>query len=182
LPEAAETFGLRPLLAGDRLTSLKTGDAAFQPLSTFARRNAHRYEIENLARTYVVEHEADARLVAYITLVCSEVATDEDVPLVEGDGLNFPFDTYPAVKIARLLVDARWRGQGRSIGRNMVEFTLGVAREVICPRIGCRFVVVDSKKESVGFYEKCGFTIVNSPANRARPAPVMYVDLHKAGR
>lgn len=150
----------------------------YQALKTFARRDARKYESASLARTYVVLERPNDTRIAYITLACSEVTSNDK--LVQGDGLHFPFDTYPAIKIARLLVDERYRGNGHSIGRRLVNFAQGVAREDICPAVGCRFVVVDAKQESIGFYEKCGFTLIDTAENRQRPAPVMYLDLHRS--
>lgn len=172
--EGADEFQLRPLSPGDSFTSLKTGDAAFGPLKTFARKHAQKYEKANLARTYVLWDAAAERVAAFVTLVCSDVASKND--LLEGEG--YPYEHYPAVKIARLLVDARYR-DGRGFGRMLVDFSLGIARQEICPAIGCRFVVVDAKQESVKFYEKQGFTAINTEENLARPEPVMFIDLHK---
>nr|WP_241736187.1 GNAT family N-acetyltransferase [Caulobacter sp. RHG1] len=155
---------------------MRAGHERFTPLKLFARKNAKKYEAENLARTYVVHDRVHKRSAAYVTLVCSEVTSGPE--LVREDGLHFPYDTYPAVKIARLLVDDRYRGQG--LGVHLVNFAQGIAKAEICPAIGCRFVVVDSKAESIKFYERCGFTLVDTGENRARLEPVMYLDLHKA--
>lgn len=159
---------------------MKSGHEAFAPLKKFARKDALKYENANLARTYVVRDEGQKRIAAFITLVCSEVASK--VTLLNGENEPpFPYQHYPAVKIARLMVDERYRGENsRGFGTMLVDFTLGIARTEICPAIGCRFVVVDSKKESVKFYEKCGFTAVDTDTNRDRDEPVMFIDLHKA--
>jgi hypothetical protein len=61
----------------------------------------------------------------------------------------------------------------------MVDLALGIAKREVCPSVGCRFVMVDSKKGSVKFYERCGFTMLNTASNRGRTEPVMYVDLGK---
>lgn len=172
--EGADDFLLRALLPGDSFTSLKAGDAAFNPLKQFAKKQAHKYEKANLARTYVVWDGANKRVAAFVTLVCSDVASKNE--LLEGEG--YPYEHYPAVKIARLMVDERYR-DGRGLGKTLVHFSLGIARQEICPAIGCRFVVVDAKKESVEFYEKQGFTAINTDDNRARAEPVMFIDLHK---
>jgi ribosomal protein S18 acetylase RimI-like enzyme len=175
----AAEFGLRPLDFTDNFSTIKSGDANFSPLKTFVRRNAKKYEEQNLARTYVIHEDGTNKIVAYVTLVCSEVVTNENI--LAADGLNFPYDTYPAVKIARLLVDARYRGApSKGLGRTLVNFAQGLAREEVCPAVGCRFVVVESKQGSIGFYEKCGFTLIDTPENRRRNEPVMYLDLHKA--
>lgn len=167
-------YELRALRPADAIGNIKSGEDRFKALSLFARKKAKKFEAEHLARTYVLE--GDGRLQAYVTLVCSEVASED--PLVAADDLDYHLDTYPAVKIARLLVDHRARGG--SLGRSLVEFALGLARTEICPAIGCRFVVVDAKKDSVGFYEKQGFTMVDTEDNRGRDAPVMFIDLFKA--
>jgi hypothetical protein len=39
--------------------------------------------------------------------------------------------------------------------------------------------MVDSKKPAVPFYERCGFTLLDTAANRSRDEPVMFVDLNK---
>ena len=113
------SFGLRPLADTDSFTSIKPGGSAFVPLKTFARRHAKAYEAQDLARTYVVEDEQAGRIAAYVTVVCSEVVSDTG--MVETDGLHFPYDTYPAVKIVRLLVDERYRTGGFGFGRVLVN-------------------------------------------------------------
>jgi GNAT superfamily N-acetyltransferase len=175
----ADDFLLRALQADDQVGSMKSGDDRFAQLSQFVRKHAKKYEAKNLARTYVVQDLSNGRIAAYVTLVCSEIESNE--PLIVDEEIDFPYEHYPAVKIARLLVDKRYRGENSAgLGRTLVDFALGVARTEVCPAIGCRFVVVDSKQDSVGFYQKCGFTPVGTLANMQRPEPVMFIDLHKA--
>lgn len=158
---------------------MRSGGEAFAPLKAFARQRAQKFETANLARTYVLEDQAERRIAAYITLVCSEV---KSVPANDvGPEIDFRYPHFPAVKIARLLVDERYRGgeQKRGFGKTLVEFALGIAQNDICPAVGCRFVVVDSKTESVKFYEKCGFTLLDTTDNKAASEKVMFLDLHK---
>ncbi len=163
---------------GDRLTGLSLGHADFAPLKTFLQKHAHAYERESLARTYAAFNVQTSKVVGYVTLVCGEVVSDDcDERLVQQDGLKYLYNQYPAVKIARLAVDSRLQGSG--LGRYLVKLALGRAKSVICPAVGCRFVMVDSKKKSVAFYSKCGFTLLDTAANRERDEPVMYVDLNK---
>jgi hypothetical protein len=65
------------------------------------------------------------------------------------------------------------------LGKALVDLALGIAKREISPSVGCRFVMVDSKRNAAPFYEKCGFTILDTPANRDRVEPVMFVDLKK---
>lgn len=156
---------------------IKSGDSTFAPLSNFIKKQAIPFEENSLARTYVLYDQDKNCILAYITLVCSEVTSEQKLV----DKAGFSYKTYPAVKIARLLVDSRYRtADYKGIGKYLVEFAIGIAKTEVCPAIGCRFVMVDAKKESVGFYEKCGFTMIDTDHNRELEAPVLFLDLHKA--
>lgn len=166
---------LRAIEPGDRVTGLSLGHADFQPLKSFLQRDAKAYHAQNLARTYAF-FKPDGGIVAYITLICAEVTTERPEDLAPPD-VTYTYKSYPAVKIARLAVDRRFRGN--DLGRKLVSFALGMIKEVICPFVGCRFAVVDSKKQSIEFYERCGFTLIDTASNRDRPEPIMFLDLHK---
>lgn len=86
---------------------------------------------------------------------------------------NYQF--LPAVKIARLAVDTRYRGQG--IGGILVDFALALIWDKIADNVGCRFVVTDAKTEAVEFYLKQGFTLLESPSLQAAETRVMFLDL-----
>lgn len=155
---------------------LSLGDPAFTPLKTFLQRHALDYERQSLARTYGAFRVDPQKVVGYVTLVCGEVVTDDGDQCLVAD-LKYRYRQYPAVKIARLAVDQTVQGVG--LGRALVDLALGIAKREISPCVGCRFVMVDSKTNAVSFYEKCGFTILDTPANRERDEPVMFVDLNK---
>lgn len=169
---------VRPIQPGDRLTGLSLGHASFAPLKTFVQRHAKSYEGQSLARTYgAFDLNNGGRLVGYITLVCGEIVLQDGDALVVEEGLEYLYSQYPAVKIARLAVDRRCRKKG--IGEGLVNLALATAREAISPYVGCRFVVVDAKRESVDWYNGRGFTMLDTEENRVRGAPVMWVDLSK---
>jgi GNAT superfamily N-acetyltransferase len=163
----------RPIKPGDRLTGLSLGEE-FVPLKTFLQRKARKFEDKNLARTYAAFH--GTKIVGYITLVCGEVSVkDGDSNPIDED--DYDYKHFPAIKVARLAVDSKRRKFG--IGRTLVELALGIAKDTICPAVGCRFVMVDSKKQSMDFYVKCGFTMLDTQENRDRDHPIMFIDLHK---
>jgi predicted N-acetyltransferase YhbS len=169
---------IRQIKPSDRVTGLSLGNEAFTPLKIFLQNTAQKYESQSLSRTYAAFLSDTGKVVGYITLVCGEVVTENgDEPLIQEEELGYPYKHYPAVKIARLAVDRRVGGIG--LGRYLVKLALGQAKNIICPAVGCRFVVVDSKTESVNFYQKCGFTLLDTPANKNRKAPVMWIDLNK---
>ncbi|MCY4460746.1 MAG: GNAT family N-acetyltransferase [Albidovulum sp.] len=166
-------FELRLLKPGDRVDKFSSGDALFQPLKTFLKGESKKFQEQLLASTYVL---ADGDVVrAYVTLVCGEITAEKDInDLVE---VEFRYEHYPAVKIARLAVDSKYRKL--RFGQQIVDFAVGRALE-IAEIAGCRFVVVDAKKPSVGFYEKYGFRLINTEENRGRNEPVMFLDLMRA--
>lgn len=169
---------IRQIKSGDKLIGLSLGDDLYTPLKTFLQKHALKYEAQSLARTYGAFASDTKKIVGYITLVCGEVVTgDGDGRLVQEPGLQYHYNHYPAVKIARLAVDKR--NSRLRLGTNLVNLALGQAKNVICPAVGCRFVMVDSKAQSVVFYEKCGFTMLDTVSNRERAAPVMWIDLNR---
>lgn len=181
MPSDGGELNIRQIEAGDKLPSLKLGHEQFTPLKNFLKKDALEYQRHSLARTYgifPIQGESEGRLAGYITLVCGVVEIGKgDEPLVNHNGLNYRHSHYPAVKIARLAVDIRF--QKRGVGQHLIQLALGTAKDVVCPAVGCRFVVVDAKKPAVSFYERCGFTLLDTSENRKRPSPVMFVDLSK---
>lgn len=129
-----------------------------------------------MARTYgAFSIDAPKKLIAYVTLVCGQIEL-KDPEL--GDGIEYRYDHFPAVKIARLASDSRLRRQG--VGKALVDFSLGIVRTQICPYVGCRFVVVDAKQTAVKFYAKrCGFTLLDTAENRSLDSPLLFLDLYK---
>lgn len=179
-----EGFTLRRIEPDDNCKAIKAGDEAFNGLKTFAQRQAKRYEDEALARTYVLYDDTHNCIAAYMTMVCSEVTSEKEAPLIEE--VTYPYLQWPSVKISRLLVDARYRREGarwaqsNRMGEGLVQLAIGIALESVCPAVGCRFMVVDAHRRAIGFYKKLGFSILNTPANLERAEPIMFMDMHKA--
>jgi GNAT superfamily N-acetyltransferase len=176
LPDENIELDLRELQPGDILTGLSLGETQYNPLKTFLRRDAKNYHANDLGKTYGLFETIHPRIWGYITLVCGEIVAEENAQLVEAD-VNYRYRSFPAVKIARLAVDRRMRGS--DLGSKLVQFSLGIIKVQICPRVGCRFAVVDAKRDSVGFYRKQGFTLLETEANRRRDEPIMFIDLTK---
>jgi GNAT superfamily N-acetyltransferase len=86
------------------------------------------------------------------------------------------YPAFPAIKIVRLAIDKEIRGHG--FGEQLMAWTIAHVTDKIMPNAGCRFLIVDSKQESIRFYEKCGFTLVNSDENKTAENPMMFIDLH----
>lgn len=164
---------LRTLEPGDSLAGFSMGDQQFQPLKTFIKRDAKEFAKQKLAKTYVI-CRCPSKIVAYVTLVCGEIAAESDNH-VHLDGAEYRYDHYPAIKIARLAVTKNLRQSG--LGATLVSFSIGAALDV-SQNVGCRFVVVDAKQPSIAFYERQGFRMIDTEENRQRQEPIMFFDLH----
>lgn len=169
---------IRQIEPGDRLTGLSLGHENFAPLKAFFQKHAKKYQEQNLARTYAI-FESE-RPIAYITLVCGEIAIQGKKRLLDEPDLFYNYKSYPALKIARLAVHKDYRR--KDYGTVLVDLAVGTAKEIICPAVGCRFVAVDSKKDALPFYLDYGFTLLDTPQNRRRSEPVLFIDLHKAAK
>jgi GNAT superfamily N-acetyltransferase len=170
---------LRALDPADGCKSLRLGDEALTPLKTFLSREAKRLHQENLARTFVLVEPGETRVRGYVTLLCTHVKVEQfDEPLALDGG--FRYKDYPAVKLARLAVDAGLQGNGA--GSALVDFAVALAAEHIMPHAGCRFLVLDAKPNSVGFYEKKGFSKMGPVQDGEQAYTAMFIDLHKLGR
>ena len=170
-------LNLRQLQPDDDVSDFRVGPEKYRPLEVFLVQAAKRFHKRNLARTYVLG--ADRRqIVAYLTLVCGEVELQAGKsPAAEHDK-SYRYKSYPAVKIARLAVDERYRG--KALGKMLVTLALGIAKDQVCPAVGCRFVTVDAKSDAVKFYERLGFSFLETEQNRQRSEPILFVDLYKA--
>ena len=167
---------LRELDQGDGCSALSLGDAAFTPLKIFLKKEAKKLHKSNLARTFVVAKSGETKVMGYVTTLCTQISVQqfqEQVPIEE-----FKYKDYPAIKLARLAVNADLQGKG--VGSRLVDFIVGLAVEHVMPHTGCRFLVVDSKPQSVDFYEKKGFKRIGDAGGDDQPYTTMFIDLHRA--
>lgn len=164
-------FLIREIGPDDNVSGLSFGTAEFEPLKRFLRKDAKRFHAGNVAKTYVALEPPNKRVIAYITLICSQVHTRP--PDIDG----YLHNDCPAVKIARLAVSGAIQKSG--LGRALVQLALAKTKDHIMPHVGCRFLMVDAKKPSVDFYSKVGFTMLDTTENRSSSHPVMFIDLAK---
>ncbi|MGL5430589.1 MAG: GNAT family N-acetyltransferase [Vibrio sp.] len=173
---------IRPISPSDKVNTFKTGREELQPLKTFLRNQACEFQQGMIAQTYVCvaldkqEPKDKGMIIAYITLTCSELDVTTGY-VVEDCPYANRYDYLPAVKIARLAVDSRYQYKG--LGKTLIQLALDIAINDIYPTVGCRFVTTDAKPTAVDFYEKEGFTFLDSDENRERENPIMFIDLFK---
>lgn len=154
-----------PLTERHRLTSFNSTSAE---LNDFLMHDALKDQINLISITYLCFWNES--LVGFITLLAD---TLEVQSVHEDNGIDgYPYRKYPAIKIARLAVDRTFERKG--IGRFLLLASIGKAIS-ISKEIGCRYITVDSKTESIDFYEKHGFKVVEK--YRHTDFPKMYLNM-----
>lgn len=115
--------------------------------------------------------------VGYITLSCDSLRVYGELKGHFKDK-NILYKTLPALKIGRLAVDDRYQRQG--FGKTLVELALIFAKHINSQHCGCRFLILDAKrnkepnKDSLHFYKALNFKILKEKDKGAMP---MYLDI-----
>ncbi len=139
-----------PLTKRYDLTSFNSSNVE---LNDFLKNDALKDQENMVSRTYLCCWKKN--IVGYITLVADTIEVEAIDRSDKIDG--YLYRKYPSIKIARLAVNNDFEKRG--VGRFMLLAAIGKAVSV-SNEIGCRYITVDSKPESTGFYEKHGFKIV----------------------
>ncbi len=160
----------------DQVSKFRLPDAVDSPLVRFIRRDALKSSKANLTQTYVAKRNDDPKVMAYISVMCAEVAFEQTYSITDKVGAD-RYEYQPAIRVARLAVDEG--AQNIGLGRALVRFVIGIAQQSIQPLVGCRFVILDAKPASVTFYERLGFRLLDTKANRAKDTPLMFLDLQE---
>ncbi len=156
---------IRPLRESDDRSEFQSGDADLDRFfHHFAGQNQWKHHI---GVTYVA---FERRIVGYATVSPGHIEI-EDLPAAARKKL--PKYPLPILRLARLAVDASFRGQG--LGRELLRFVLLLAVRM-SGEVGCVGVVVDAddaKTDSVTFYERHGFLRIDAVEGQsdARPQP-----------
>lgn len=124
---------------------------------------------KNLSITFLWFYQE--QLAAYITLLTDKINLEGNLREFFQEK-DIHYRSLPALKIGRLCVDDRFLKRG--LGRLMIEFAIRKAEEINLDKAGCRFITVDSKSGSVGFYQKMGFKILEQ---KKSGTATMHLDL-----
>lgn len=137
-------------------------------LNDFLKNDALKNQEQLINKTYICFYES--QLVGYFTLTTDtiQVRSIEDSDSVDG----FPYSRYPAMKLARLATHENFEHRG--VGSYMLYVAISLTQQV-SKIAGCRYITVDSKKESVGFYIAHGFKLVNE--SKKKDYPVLYLNI-----
>ncbi|MBD5320533.1 MAG: GNAT family N-acetyltransferase [Bacteroides sp.] len=169
-------FSIRKLNLGERVAAFSCGD---EDLDDFVLNDAPLYREALLAVTYVIERNADRKVVGYFSLANDRIAI-KDFP-TNNEFNKFRrhrfvnekrLTNYPAAKLCRFALSQDVKGLG--IGRMLMDF---MKRYFVSEnKTGCRFLTVDAYRTAEGFYKKNGFMFLNS-ADVEKSTRLMFYDL-----
>jgi GNAT superfamily N-acetyltransferase len=157
----------------------RDGFCSGQPdIDEFFRRYAGQNQFRHhIGVTYVVL--AEDSIIGYATVAAGHVRPAELSPEHAG---QLPSCHAPILRLARLGIDARHQKQG--LGTELIHTVTDIATEMMA-RVGCVGILVDSKPDTVGFYEARDFrrTPVTSRMAGAGAPPVrLFADLRHLWR
>lgn len=136
------------------------GDSA---LNDYIRFQAKDQQLEGAASVYLAFF--DTQIVGFLSLNMSSIEISNI-----GKGhhpSHTPYRYYPSLMIGRLAVEVKF--QGREIGRMLCLYAIATAVR-LREEVGCQFVILNAKRPSIAFYERCGFKLAeNQPKGRREP-------------
>lgn len=138
-------------------------------LNDFLVNDALRDQENMMSKTYLCFWKES--FVGFMTLLADTIEV-RVIPESEGV-VGCPYSKYPAIKIGRFAVDRNYerRGIGSFLLKAAIGKTIALSKE-----IGCRYITVDSKPDSIDFYKKHEFKLVESCENK--DFPKMYLNMH----
>lgn len=138
-------------------------------LNDFLKNDSRKDQKNLITKTYLCF--SNGTIIGFFSMLADTI---EVQAIDEGDRVaDYPYRKYPSIKIARLAIDKRFERNG--FGRFSVFAAIGLALSA-SDIIGCRYLMVDSKPESVNFYKKLGFKIIEK--YKSNDFPRMYLDMY----
>jgi GNAT superfamily N-acetyltransferase len=108
------------------------------------------------------------QIVGFLSLNMSNIESEHIAG--EHRPAHTPYLYFPSLMIGRLATDKRFWRQG--IGTLLCQFAISTAIKMR-KSAGCQFVILNAKKNSVQFYQRCSFQL----SARQRQQPFMYFKL-----
>ena len=121
-----------------------------EEMELFLKNEAYSEQELGMNTTFVYLDDSGENILAYVSL-CNDAIGLE---LQEREDAGITYSSVPALKIARLAVDAGQTGHG--LGKLLIEFSAYQA-QLIREHSGLFFLTLDCYAHRVSFYESVGF-------------------------
>jgi len=177
LSNVKKYFYLEPLKDNGKLEKF---NCSITEYNDYLVNDARRSISDHVAFTWLLTECSTGKIAAYMSLIMDAIKlsfTEKEL-----HHLNYPFRTIPAMKIAKLAVDASFSKIYKGIGTFMIESAARFAWACNTEYCACRFLTVDADIEHnegiLVFYEKNGFLKNSELYNKNRKTISMRKDLY----
>ncbi len=136
-------------------------------IDDFIHNEALDFQNERLGVSYVFRY--NGTIIGFVTLSMADLKKER---LAGNDRLRFGKENYPALQISQLAV-CKDLGDN-DIGTFLCDYSIAEAYK-LSEKVGCRFLVLNAKKDVIRFYEKYGFKLLPNQENRREP--VMFLNI-----
>lgn len=156
---------------------IKPFDCGDSDLNEFFLKDSLNYQKELLAVTYILENTDET--VAFFSIFNDKITIlDTDTKskwkrlIQKAMPTGKRMKSYPAMKIGRLGVSEKYKGQ--NYGTTILDYLKNLF--INNNRTGCKFITVDAYDQSLGFYEKSKFEYLTE-IDKGKDTRLMYFDL-----
>lgn len=157
-------INVKILSEGDNLKGFVCGR---KEIDEFIHDEAWDFQNERLGVSYIFRY--DSEIVGFVTLSMADLKKER---MKSEDRLLIGKENYPALQVSQLAVcEKRFKNR---IGTFLCDFCLAKAYE-FSEKVGCRFLVLNAKRDVIDFYEKYGFKLL--PKQEKRIEPVMFLNI-----
>jgi GNAT superfamily N-acetyltransferase len=169
-----DKLGFEYISSARDLNSFKCSETEeSQQIEYFLKEDALFYHKGKLASVVLVIW--NEIVVGYYALAMGNIALSQR-KRKKAFGRDIGQSNIPAFLLARMGVHEDHRNKG--IGRIILNQVLHTAGE-LTDKIGFRYILVDSKQQSIGFYRKFGFEIIREEESKGEKRAVMVLDMNK---
>ena len=174
--DAGEELRFFKLLGNTPIKQFRSKD---EDLNEFLLEKANSYQEELLAVTHIIENTD--KTIAYFSIFNDSLSVEKASFASKSKFKKFianlvshpkrHLESFPAIKIGRLAVCRNEKGFGKIIIHWLIDYALKINETC-----ACKFITVDAYADSLGFYEKMGFSYI-SDNDAGEDTRQMYLDL-----
>jgi len=174
---ASRYFYFEPLSGESDLRDFR---CSIYEYTEYLMNDAARSLNDHIAKTWLLYEKVTGSLVAYMSLIADAIKLSFSEK--ELHGLDYPFRTIPAMKIAKLAVTETITKKYSGIGSFMIQTAEHLACGLNKDYCAARFLTVDADIEHdkgvIAFYEKNGFLPNAELHNKNRKTISMRKDIY----
>lgn len=152
-------------------TQVSEFDCGDEDLNDFIKNDALKNQNDWLSVTMVLENSS-GKIAGFYTITPDTLHKGR---IAKSDKIgDYPYQKYPAIKLARLAVDKLYQHQG--FGKELMSEFFVQAWQAVTTE-GGRFITIDAKNDAVSFYQQYGF--VSALEKSTESIIPLYLDFYR---